>query len=279
MIRFKSLLTKSILISFFIIRGGVPAVCNAGDVTLQNYLSTIQEAIRNPSALNDLISKTTSTASSANSALTSASENPKYNSTGTNDLLTSYNPREHTMEFLAPVKFSPISEKESLLPVAEQYAVTICISYNNIKVSNCSDIKTPLEASQKIASMVLNKHFKGTEIRPLKIVMSLLMPQDEQTQLLYQIETDAIKMIEAYILEELKSSNEYAGDTPETKQQKHNFIMNRTQIAVQEAQSGNDWSHNSKEDRTIHTFLTQKVFKQFENTILTADSKKSDVGK
>ena len=51
----------------------------------------------------------------------------------------------------------------------------------------------------------------------------------------------------------------------EGNQQKQNIIIVSAKIARQEAQSGANWSHNLKSDRTTHDFHIAKVFQQFSN--------------
>ena len=135
--------------------------------------------------------------------------------------------------------------------MAEPYVVTVCISYNDITATGCDDKKTPSQASEKLAAMILNKYLKGVEVRPFRVVMPSSVPSDQQIQLLRQIETEAISIIEARMLKE-------------GSQQKQNIIED-TKIARQKAQSGVNWSHNLKDDKSSHDFHTGKAFSQINN--------------
>ena len=168
-----------------------------------------------------------------------------------------YNTPERTLELLHPVNLNnPLSENEQLLPMAEPYAVTVCLSYNDVSVSGCADKKTPSQASEKLAAMILNKYLKGVEVRHFRVVMQPSVPSDQQIQLLRQIETDTIAIIESRMLKE-------------GSQQKQNIIIGDAKIARQEAQSGINWSHNMKDDKSSHDFHTGKAFSQLNNILIS----------
>lgn len=170
--------------------------------------------------------------------------------------ISSYNTPEHITELIHPINFNPLSGDELLLPLAEPYAVTVCISYNDMTASGCADKKTPAQASEKLAAMVLNKYFKGIAVRPFRVVMPSSVPSAQQTQLLRQIETEAIAIIETKMLKE-------------GSQQKQNIIIEDVKIARQEAQSGINWSHNMRDDKSSHDFHTGKAFTQLNNILIS----------
>lgn len=161
---------------------------------------------------------------------------------------------EQSSEFRTP-NFNSLSGKELLLPTAEPYSVTVCLSYNDKTASGCVDIKSPSQASEKLASMILKKYLKdlkGGDIRPFRVVMPSSMSTDQQIQTLLQIETETIALIEGVFL---KKGN----------QQNQNVFIEYLKIARQEADSGVNWSHSSKDDSSIHTFNIRKAFSQLNN--------------
>jgi hypothetical protein len=100
--------------------------------------------------------QTTTSTSSTTTSITPASTSQQYTSS-TQTPFTSYNTPEHTTEITLPVNFNSLSGEEPLLPLAEPYVVTICLSYNDMTASGCVDKKTPSQASEKLAAMILNK--------------------------------------------------------------------------------------------------------------------------
>ncbi len=195
-------------------------------------------------------------ASSTSSSISSSQQLQQQSSNNTTDNLFKTIEQDQTVKLTNIPNFNPLPEKESLLPSAEPYAVTVCLSYNDVSISGCADKKTPLEASEKLAAMILNKYLKGGEIRPFKVVMPSSMPPDQQIQLLRQIETDAIAIIEAGILKE-------------GNPQKQNIIIDDVKIARQEAQSGINWSHNLKDDKSTHDFHIGKAFSQLNKILIS----------
>jgi hypothetical protein len=139
--------------------------------------------------------------------------------------------------------------------------------------AGCADKKTPAQASEKLTSMMLNKYFKGIAIRPFRVVMPASVPSDQQIQLLHQIETEAIVLIETTLLGNLKNSKRFALETDAGKKQMKNIIIQDAQRAREEADKGTNWLHNSKDDRTSHNFQTAKAFRQFNNNFSIADLK------
>jgi len=199
------------------------------------------------------IPATSSAATSLSTLTTSTSQ--KY-APITQTSISSYNTPEHITELLHPINFNPLSGDEPLLPQAEPYAVTVCISYNDMTASGCADKKTPSQASEKLAAMVLNKYLKGSAVRPFRVVMPASVPSPQQTQLLRQIETEAIAIIETRMLKE-------------GNQQKQNIIIEDVKIARQEAQNGVNWSHNLTNDKSSHDFHTGKAFSQLNNILIS----------
>jgi hypothetical protein len=216
---------------------------------IQNSLSSVTSAIT--SAVS--VPATSSAATSLSTLTTSTSQ--KY-APLTQTSISSYNTPEHITEIIHPINFNPLSGDEPLLPQAEPFAVTICLSYNDMTASGCVDKKSPSQASEKLAAIVLNKYFKGTAVRPFRVVVPASMPSPQQTQLLRQIETEAIAIIETRILKE-------------GSQQKQNIIIEDVKIARQEAQSGVNWSHNMRDDQSSHDFHTGKAFSQLNNILIS----------
>jgi hypothetical protein len=176
---------------------------------------------------------------------------------------------EPTEELIRPVTFNPLSEDEPLLPMAEPYPVTVCLSYNDIAVSGCPDKKTSSQASEKLAAMILNKYLKGIEIRPFRVVMTSSVSSAQQIQLLCKIETEAIVIIEARMMEALKKSKMFLSETEEGRQQKQNIIIEDSKRARLEAANGINWSHNLRNDRSIHDFHTGKAFTKLNNILIS----------
>ena len=121
--------------------------------------------------------------------------------------------------------------------------------------------------------MILNKYLKGTEVRPFRVILPSAAPLTEQTQLLRKIETEAIDIIEAKILEDLKKSKIFLSESEEGRQKRLNIITQDAKRAVQEADSGANWSHNVNNDRSSHVFQSAKTFKQLINNISVAELK------
>lgn len=148
---------------------------------------------------------------------------------------------EPTDELMRPAPVNTLSESESLLPDAESYSITICLPYNDLIVPGCPDKKNASQASEKLAAMIMNKTFKSSDIRPLKIVMPSSMPSAQQYQLLCKIETGAIDIIESKSLKEGKKENK-------------SIVIDIAKQARHEAEMGTNWSHNWRNDRSIHDF-------------------------
>jgi hypothetical protein len=165
----------------------------------------------------------------------------KYNSTAGQSPYNPINPTELTKELIRPATFSPLSD-EPLLPNAETYIVTVCLS-------GCSDkVTTTEQASEKLAGILLNRYFNGTESRPFRVVMPSSMPMDQQKQLLHQIEIQAIAIVESRIFK--------ADGT---------FIKEYDKNAREEAERGVNWSHTSKDDKSSNDFYTKKAFNKLNN--------------
>jgi len=256
--KFSSALIYVLLVVFFcLVQGGVAVVYSG-------MFSITETAAPSPgSGTQNSTSLTTYSTPVVVSPVQTATQTTSSTSTSQNTTqssFTPYNTTEHINELVNPVNFNPLSGDEPLLPTAESYAVTVCLSYNNMELSDCADKITPLQASEKLAAMMLNKYLNDAEIRPFRVVMPSSVPSDQQIQLLRQIETEAIAIMEARMLKE-------------GNQQKQNIIIESAKIARHETESGANWSHILKNDRTIHNFHIAKAFQQFNNNILTAKLK------
>jgi len=271
MIRLRTIMIVLLVPCFFFVQGVLSIVYSEGGggvpSNFQNYINTLTGILKNPSLAQDLNSPSSTSTTSALTNSTSIYQNANQTP------FSSYDTPEHTIELIVPMNFNSLTGNESLLPMAESYTVTVCISYNNIAMSECHDVKTPLQASQMLAEMMLNKYLKGIEIRPFRIVLPSAAPLTEQTQLLRKIETEAIAIIEAKMLEELKKSKIFLSESEEGRQKRLNIITQDAKQALQEADSGANWSHNIKNDRTSHDFQSAKAFKQFINNMSVAELK------
>jgi hypothetical protein len=177
--------------------------------------------------------------------------------------------QDSTEKLLRPVYFNALSEEEPFFPQAEPYVITACISYNDVTASGCIDKETPSQASEKLATMILNKYLKGVEVRPFRIVMPSSVPSAKQIQLLRKIETEAISIIEAKMLKDVKNSKMFLTATEEGRRQKQNDIIENAKIARQEVDRGINWSHSCKGDRASHDFHTGKSFRQLDSIAIS----------
>jgi len=146
-----------------------------------------------------------------------------------------------TKGLILPAVFSALPENESLLPDAEPYSVTICLSFNDLPMPACSGTTTE-EAARKLAENLLDAHFKRTARRPFRIMMPAAMPMDQQKQLLYQIESQAIALIEARAFPDEEKLQTYDA------------------IARQEAQTGTNWSKTLKENTFLYHYHPREGF-------------------
>jgi hypothetical protein len=175
-----------------------------------------------------------------NSGMTTST--PKCNPMAGQSPYNPIDPTELTKELIRPVTFSALPENEPLLPNAEQYIVTVCLS-------GCSDkVTTTEQASGKLAGILLNRYFYGSEARPFRVVFTSITPMDQQKQLLYQIEIQAGSIVESRIF---KTGGR--------------FIKEYQKITREEAEIGVNWSHTSKDDKSVHDFYTKKAFNKFYN--------------
>jgi hypothetical protein len=269
MIRLRTVMIVLVIPCFFFVQGGFTPVYSEGGVpqNFQNYINTLTGILKNPSLAQDLtLPSSTSTPSGLT---TSTSTYPNTNQTP----YPPYDTPEHTIELIVPMNFNSLTGNEPLLPMAESYTVTVCVSYNNMAVSDCRDKKTPLQAGQILAAMILNKYLNGVEIRPFRVVLPSAAPLTEQNQLLRKIETEAIAIIEARMLNELKKSKIFLSESEKGRQQRLNIITQDAKRALQEADSGANWTHTIKNDRTSHDFQTAAAFKQFINNMSVAELK------
>jgi hypothetical protein len=175
-----------------------------------------------------------------NSGMTTST--PKYNPMAGQSPYNPIDTTELTKELIRPVTFSALPENEPLLPNAEPYIVTVCLS-------GCSDkVTTTEQASRKLAGILLNRYFNGSEARPFRVFFTSTTPMDQQKQLLHQTEIQAMTLVETRIFK----SNGI-------------FIKEYDKIAREEAISGVNWSHIAKDDKSIHDFHTKKAFTRLNN--------------
>ena len=296
MIRLKTALIVILSVCLLLVQGEVVAVYSSGVSVFFNSVSisgssTSQTPVNQTSASipgNTGTSTTTTTPGtqnissfSATSSVTNSSSSNSSVSTSsqvqqqpnTTDNLFQILEQTETSKLVRTPNFNPLSEEEPLLPKAASYKLTVCVSYNNIAASVCRDKKTPSQASEILAAMILNKYLKGTEVRPFRVILPSAAPLTEQTQILRKIETEAIDIIEAKMLEELKKSKIFLSEPEEGRQQRLNIITQDAKRALQEADSGANWSHNIQNDRSSHVFQSAKAFKQFINNISVAELK------
>lgn len=202
-----------------------------------------------PTTVNTTTTNSIPTTNSNTSNMTNfTSSYQKFNSSSGQSPISSIDTHKLTKELThQPVTFGSLPENEPLLPNAEHYIVTVCLSFNNIFASGCSDKATPAQASEKLAEILLNKYFKGNESRPFRIILPSIMP-DQQKQLLHQIEIQAMTLVETRIF---KSNG--------------TFIKEYDKVAREEAERGVNWSHTLKDDKSIHDFYTKKAFTKLNN--------------
>ena len=152
-----------------------------------------------------------------------------------------YNTSEHTAELLVPSSFGTLPESESMLPAAEAYSVTVCLSYNGKAAPDCREKYTPSQTGEKLAAVMFNKYAKSAVVRPFKVVMPSFMSSDQQVQTLRQVEKKAIDIIESIML---KNSG----------REKQDVFAEEIRLARQEAESGTNWSQNQTEDRLTYVY-------------------------
>jgi hypothetical protein len=169
--------------------------------------------------------------------------------------------------------FNPLSEEEPLLPTAASYRVTVCVSYHDIVASSCRNKRTSSQASEILAAMILNKYLKGVNVRPFRVVLPSAVPSFKQTLLLRKIEKEAIAIIEAGMMEDLKKSKTFLSESEEGRQERLNIVIGDAKLALQDADNGVNWSHKIIDDKTNHDFQSEKAFRQFNNNISVAELK------
>ncbi|PKN38221.1 MAG: hypothetical protein CVU62_05015 [Deltaproteobacteria bacterium HGW-Deltaproteobacteria-2] len=204
-----------------------------------------------PTTVNTTTSSSTPITNSNISNLTNfTSSYQKFNSPSGQSPISSIDTHKLTKELTqsVPVTFGSLPENEPLLPSPESYIVTVCLSFNNMPASGCSDKATSTQASEKLAEIILDKYFKGTESRPFRVVMSSTMTMAQQKELLHQIEIQAMTLVETGIF---KSNG--------------TFIKEYDKVAREEAERGVNWSHTSKDNKSIHDFYTKKAFTRLNN--------------
>jgi hypothetical protein len=149
------------------------------------------------------------------------------------------------------------------MSVAQAYAVAVCLSGYE-PTPDCRD-KTPLQASKKMATVILEQYFKGVEHGVFRVVMPSLLPQVEQIQLLRKIEYATIAIVEARMLEDVRNLKAFSWETPAERQQKQGVIMEDATNARREASNGSNWSHNWDNDKPSHDFHTGEAYRQLKS--------------
>jgi len=221
-----------------------------GATDFQNYLNTLIGVLSKNQPVPEIPSETPP--NSLSTLITSISATQKNTASTQQSSFTPYNTPEHTSEILLPLYFNPLPENESLLPSAESYTITVCLPYNGLFPSGCAVKKTPSQASEILASSILNHYFKSTSVRPFKISMPSSMPLDQQALNLRQIELMSISIIESAILKEGTQRN-------------RNILQENMKIARQDAESGVNWSRHVNNDITTCNFHSGKTIKDILN--------------
>jgi len=263
-------ISQTVLIAalLFFVQGGVTAAYAEGGApaNFQNYINTINGLLSGKISLTDLSSQAASSTSSASSttfsltsSLTTSSSTSSQNYTilPQTSCPSCYNASEHTAELLLPVSFSSLPEKESLLPAAESYSVIVCLSYNDTAAPDCREKSTPFQAGEKLASVIIKKYAGSAAVRPFRVVMPSSMPSDRQIQVLRQIETGAIDIIESVML---KNSNK----------ENRNMFAEEIRMARQEAESGANWSPGLKNDKSTYSFHIGKALVSVNKIIISS---------
>ncbi len=293
MIRLRTASIVLLAACLLLVQGGAVAVYSSGVTIFVNSgtISSVTPGNQPPASIpgNTGTSTTTTTPGTQNissfsatttSATTSSSSNSSVSTSSqvqqqpnTTDTLFQTLEQSETSKLVRMPNFNPLSEEEPLLPTAASYKLTVCVSYNNIVAPSCRNKRTSSQASEILAAMILNKYLNGVEVRPFRVILPSATPLTEQTQLLRKIETEAIAIIEAKMLEELKKSKIFLSESEEGRQKRLNIITQDAKQALQEADSGVNWSHNISNDRSSHVFQSAKAFKQFISNISVAELK------
>ncbi len=219
----------------------VPTINNmlsSSPETASSQVATFLHALR--SALEAASSNASGSDTSANNL---ASPSQRYNAImGLSSLELFDTDEQIAKELMPPVIFSPLPENESLWSCAQPYSVTICLSFDHPPMPDCSGTTTPEEAARKLAENLLSAQFKKTDPRPFRVIMPAAMPMDQQKKLLYQIESQAIALIEAQAFPD------------EARLQAYDII------ARQAAQNGVNWAQTRKETISVHRYHIRQGF-------------------
>jgi hypothetical protein len=175
-----------------------------------------------------------------------------------------------TDELFRPLNFGPLIGDEPLLPEAEHYTITVCLIYNEVTASGCSETNTPEQAAEKLASFILNKSLKMKSVidRPFRIILPSSTPEEMQIRMLSEIETRAISIIESAMLEELTRSG-HLSKTEEGSLQKQTLTQNMN-TARQGADKGTNWTLKQQKERSIHHFNVPKSYRQLSTILVSA---------
>ena len=122
--------------------------CNTGTSTTSTIPGTTA-GTQNISSYSTTSSVTSPSSNSSTSSSQQAQQQPN-----TTDNLFQTLEQTQTSKLISMPNFNPLSEEEPLLPSAESYAVTACLSFNDLTASGCSDKKTPLQASEILAAII-----------------------------------------------------------------------------------------------------------------------------
>lgn len=224
------------------------------NISFQNSL--ISAVNNSPSSPEATSAQVTSLINAFREALTAASSGAPAADTSAGTMLTSpswkytfvapssaefFDTQERvTKELIQPITFGSLPENESLLPDAESFGTTVCLSDSPIVPPACSDL-TPLEeAAHKLAATFLNAQAKKARSRPFRIVMPATMPMERQKAWVNQIESQAITLIE---------SQAFQDGTP---------LKEFDAVARREAPVKANWSHALKDNMSIYHLIRGK---------------------
>jgi len=177
------------------------------------------------------------------------------------------NTPEPTDQLFRRLNFKPLTDDEPLMPCAEYYAVTICLTFNEITPDGCIETETtPTQTAEKLASFILNKSLKSVINRPFRIVFPTSMPEKNQLQVLHEIETKAISIIEKVSLQEMTRWSNHLSLTEEKRLQEQ-FLSQYLDIARQQADRGMNWTHILKRDKSIYNYNMPKIYANFKEIL------------
>jgi len=145
-----------------------------------------------------------------------------------------------------------LDDEEQQRGLAQSYVVAVCLAA--YEATGACRGKTPAQATEMLAQMVLKQYFKGVEARYFRVLMPSSAPSVEQIQWLRKMELKAIDMVEAQMLEDLSRGRAFWWESEAEKQEKRAAIMADIRRATQEATAGTNWSHNWTDATPGHIF-------------------------